>query len=769
MTPPLKQGTLFPEVVAPEGVAIINERCLVRTRNGFRVVIAAGIPIAQYELGDRMSEACAMVNLVDQGWADQNDVARVFGCAERTLRRYQRRFEEGGLPALGRGVGYPKGRPRLHVSRARRVKRLKEQSLSNREIAASLGVTEKAVRKILKRMGWTRPEPSQLPLIPEEKSADPNLSAFSSSPLESLSLPPSPAADPNLSAFSSAEPAAPPSIDTDPADRRFDRLMAYLGLLDDATPLFRSGARVQGAGVLLAIPALVSSGVFACAREVYGSIGPAFYGLRTTITALSLMALLRIKRAEGLKEHPPDTFGRILGLDRAPEVKTLRRKLSRLAGFGRAVRFGRLLAERRVEARGSAMGFLYADGHVRVYHGKEALPKAHVAQMRLPMPATTDYWVNDAVGEPLFVVTAEANAGLVKMLPALLAEVRALVGERRVTIVFDRGGWSPKLFQTIISSGFDLLTYRKGRSRRVPLSRFSSLKGRIGEATVKYDLADQGVRLLGGALRLRQVTLLTKDGHQTPIITSRRDLPAIEVAYRMFERWRQENFFKYLCEEYALDALVEYATTPDDPTREVPNPKWKAADAELREARAELQGLEAEYGKSAFRNPESRRSTMRGFKIAHGESGKKMRAAMKRCRDLEMKRAATPRRIPVGRIVEGPVVMLSTEQKHLTNLMKMVAYQAESDLARLVAPHYRRAADEGRTLIQSVLTSAADIKVGEKELRILVAPLSSPHRTRALAALCRELTAASVPFPGTDLILRYGLAKAENAKKADKS
>jgi prepilin-type processing-associated H-X9-DG protein len=216
--------------------------------------------------------------------------------------------------------------------------------------------------------------------------------------------------------------------------------MAYLGFLDDAAPLFRPGTRVPGAGVLLALPALIQGGVFECARKIYGSIGPAFYGLRTSILALLLMALLRIKRPEGLKEHPPDDLGRVLGLDRAPEVKTLRRKLTRLAAFGRAVEFGRTLAERQVTLRGTAMGFLYVDGHVRVYHGKHQLPKAHVARMRLSMPATSDYWVNDMAGDPLFVVTAEANAGLVKMLPVVLGEVRSLVGERRITVVFDRGG-----------------------------------------------------------------------------------------------------------------------------------------------------------------------------------------------------------------------------------------------------------------------------------------------------------------------------------------
>jgi hypothetical protein len=50
---------------------------------------------------------------------------------------------------------------------------------------------------------------------------------------------------------------------------------------------------------------------------------------------------------------------------------------------------------------------------------------------------------------------------------------------------------------------------------------------------------------------------LTDDGHQTQVITSRWDLTDIEVAYRMFERWRQENFFKYLREE--ILELIRFA------------------------------------------------------------------------------------------------------------------------------------------------------------------------------------------------------------------
>src|SRR2546425_11649924 len=148
-----------------------------------------------------------------------------------------------------------------------------------------------------------------------------------------------------------------------------DRLLARLGLLEDAPPLFGSAAAVPRAGVLLALPVLIASGVFKCAQKIYGSLGPAFYGLRTSLLTLLLMALWRIKRPEALKEYSPADLGRVLGLDRAPEVKTLRRKLARLAATGRTAQFGQALAQQRVALRGAALGFLYIDGHVRVYHG----------------------------------------------------------------------------------------------------------------------------------------------------------------------------------------------------------------------------------------------------------------------------------------------------------------------------------------------------------------------------------------------------------------
>ena len=152
---------LFPDFHNSDGLWVINDRCLVRTQDGHRVVIVSGIILAQYAATDRMAEAHAMISLVEQGWADQNDVARAFGCAARTIRRQQRRFDEGGLAALGRKRGYPPGRARLATGRIKRVQQLRASGNSYRQIARVMGVSAKAIRKLLRRSGWKEPAPIQ--------------------------------------------------------------------------------------------------------------------------------------------------------------------------------------------------------------------------------------------------------------------------------------------------------------------------------------------------------------------------------------------------------------------------------------------------------------------------------------------------------------------------------------------------------------------------------------------------------------------------------
>ena len=187
---------------------------------------------------------------------------------------------------------------------------------------------------------------------------------------------------------------------------------------------------------------------------------------------------------------------------------------------------------------------------------------------------------------------------------------------------------------------------------------------------------------------MRQVTRLTGDGHQTPILTSRWDLRVIVVAHRMFERWRQENFFKYLREEYLIDALADYQVEPDDPTRSVPNPARKAVEKELQTARTHLRKLQVHYGATAIDYIDGDTLSPAGFEIAEEKNRMAIDKAKGRIEKLEARRGSLPPRVPLADARKGQeVVKLSTERKHLTNVLKMIAYQMESDLVELVRPH----------------------------------------------------------------------------------
>jgi len=257
---------------------------------------------------------------------------------------------------------------------------------------------------------------------------------------------------------------------------------------------------------------------------------------------------------------------------------------------------------------------------------------------------------------------------------------------------------------------------------------------------------------------MREVRRLCANGHQTAIVTTREDLPIEVVAYRMFERWTQENFFRYMRQHFALDALVTYAVEPADPDRTIPNPERKALAKALTTSRATLKELEQAYGQHARTNSEAQRPTMRGFKIAQAGLGQQITALEAKCRTLQTRLAKQPKRVPVKAVLdEAEIVKLAPEAKHLTDTIKMVAFRAETALVRCLTPHYVRTEDDGRALIREMLLTSADILPQPAEHRLLVRlhSLANPRSNDALAKLCETLTALEVRYPGTDLKLVY--------------
>jgi hypothetical protein len=223
----------------------------------------------------------------------------------------------------------------------------------------------------------------------------------------------------------------------------------------------------------------------------------------------------------------------------------------------------------------------------------------------------------------------------------------------------------------------------------------------------------------------------------------------------MFDRWRQENFFKYMREEFLLDALIDYRIESEDPTRTVRNPERRALDKQIRKARSAVAEAERAYGTAAAASTPPRQSAIRGFKTALANLKKKLRTTRTHLSKLLNQRRRIPARVEIRDLHEGALVRLATERKHLTDLIKMVAYQAESDLLTLLRPHYKRADQEGRTLLHELFAAAGNIRVSGSELLVTFAPLSSPHRNHAAQALCEILDQTATTFPGSSLRIRF--------------
>jgi hypothetical protein len=452
-------------------------------------------------------------------------------------------------------------------------------------------------------------------------------------------------------------------------------------------------ARYPLAGLLLALPALEGTGLLDAARQVYGQLKDGFYGLTATLLTLVFLALAGEPRAEGATRVPPAALGRVLGLDRAPEVKTIRRKLGELASAGKAAGLVMALARRHAAGRLDALGFLYADGHARVCYGTRQVQKTHVARLKFPAPATVETWVTSQDGDPVFMVVAEPSDSLAGELRRLLPGLRSIVGQqRRVTVCFDRGGWSPALFADITAAGFDLLTWRKGPAPDLPAAVFTTVtcaddRGRAHE----HDLADSTVELgisegprKGQTVTLRQVTrrVPARGGatRQIHALTSRTDLPAGEVCWRMSARWREENYFRYARTWFALDALDSYAATPDDPDRMVPNPARKAAAARIRAAEAAAQAAETARDAALLqlRSPAPGQAAYLSNQMINALDAP-VEDAWRELDEADKAAAAIPARVPLGTLAPD-MVRLDAETKQITHAIRMAAYNTETSL-----------------------------------------------------------------------------------------
>jgi len=548
------------------------------------------------------------------------------------------------------------------------------------------------------------------------------------------------------------------------------------------TPRFDHQTDLHQAGVLLSIPALISNGLLTHSKDF--KLDSVYYSEESIFLCLAFLSLLRIKTLNQVDSVPCGELGRALGLDRIPEVKTLRERIAAFVDYGDVEVWSRKLSQGWMAANEDLAGVLYIDGHVNIYYGHATkMPKRYVSRLRLCMSGSTDYYVNDKTGQPFFVVNEVINSGMIEqikssILPRLEQEVPNQPTEselqqnprlHRFMIVFDRECYSIDFFHYLEEKRISFCTYNKNVKDKWPEEDFTEYEV-VDEQTgsiEKISLAEKEIVLENKDAKnpkevtVREIRKLTATGHQTSILTTNYMLTLLQIGLYMFARWCQENFFKYMLENFDLDGLVSYSKRQVNETKILINPQYRQLDSEVRSLNGKLARQKAKFGSLTLKE-----DSLEGKKLEKAIARKaqvleEIQILENKSALVKEKRKNTQRKISYAQLPpEEQFTDAINNRKYFLDHIKMIAYRAETSMYNLIKhqmnPHH---ADEGRKLLQQIYTSNADIvpDYQQSTLTVKVHHLNYRRDDKVLQYLCDQLNETETEFPGTDLRLIYKL------------
>ena len=540
-----------------------------------------------------------------------------------------------------------------------------------------------------------------------------------------------------------------------------ERALAVTGLQAYASNQFEHHESVLNAGVLLSIPALISQGLEKI-FEVLKPLPSGFYGLHHMILLLCYMALCRIKNPEQLKQYPPGELGKLLGLDRIPEHGYFRTKLQQIIKQGKGDELHKEFF--KTWSKEMSEAFFYIDGHVRVYHGDLAnLPKRFVSREKLCMSGTTEYWVNTQEGLPLLIITGELNEGIKSAIKTVIPKIleenphKGDANTPAFTLVFDREAYEPVWFNELWQTHkVAVITYRKNVKDKWDESAFKNIDVKIFNTTLTMQLCDKQVSISGHSFR--EIRKISEGGHQTSILTTHPSLKIEIVAEKMFARWSQENFFKYMTEDFDFDRMIEYGKVAVSNTLSVVNPEYRVLTNKIKKCTATKQRLEAKILLKMENNLDQNITDAMKAIAQSCDFIEDLNICRVEIQELKAKRKSTKTHITIADMPEeSRFNKLKQEGKKIKNLILMLAYRAESAMYNTLNGLYKNVEKDGRMLLKEIFKSDADMIPDylNKTLTIKVHSLSSPRANEALTKLCAFLNETETIYPDTNLKIIY--------------
>jgi hypothetical protein len=554
-------------------------------------------------------------------------------------------------------------------------------------------------------------------------------------------------------------------------------LAAKLGI--PAQSIFGSHVDVSHGGLLLAIPSLLACGLL---RHIslFNSIS-GYYTATHVFLSLSFLTLLRVNRLERTDTVPAGELGRCLGLDRIPEVKTLRNRIASFCKVTNVEEWSATLSRDWMEADKALEGVLYVDGHVNLYYGNQTqMPKRYVSRMRLCMSGSTDYWVNNRMGEPFFVVHKTINEGMIKTLrediiPRLNVDVpnqpseEALKADDRLhryMLVFDRECYSIDFFEELNGQRIAFCTYRKYMKEDWPDEEFTDCEivHDDGE-TETIRLAERQTVLRGKKekgkqqkeVTVREIRKKSGSGHQTAIITSNRILDIVKIAVYMFSRWCQENWFKYVVESFGLDSIVSYFKNLIPDTSSVINPQYRDLDRQHKSLTTRINNSKLKYAAITLQDKPLSGKEIEKYTKKKSDMKLAIENLEKQRDEIIEKKKNVEQKILFKDLDENLQFKTAlNDRKFFLDTIKIIAYRAETALCNIIEKQMA-SPERARSLIRKLYTADADIEPDEANQMLTV----KLHRTnhwaddKILQNLCDQLNETKTEFPDTKLVIRY--------------
>ncbi len=557
--------------------------------------------------------------------------------------------------------------------------------------------------------------------------------------------------------------------------RTDERALASFGIINTAESRFERCDDVTNGGVLAALPALVENGLYHNVEKTFPEFN-GYYSVTHILTLLAFMGLMRIPTVEQLRKQPPGELGKLIGLDRIPEVKKLREKLSILSEDGAPEKWETQLSKKWMEDSPELAGALYCDGHSQAYGGKEKIPKAYLSRERLCMRAVTNFWINDILGQPFFVVRQAVNHGMLKVLrekiiPRLLKEVpnqptpEQLAANKqlhRFIIIFDREGYSPEFFNEMWTKHrIACMTYQKSPGNDWDKKEFNKTEVRlINNEITTMELAERGTFIGKKKMGIwtKNIRKLTEKGHQTSIVSTAYSLSSEQTSRIMFARWCQEAFFKYMMENFGIDTLVSYKKKPVLETEYTTSPEWRRLQKEKNSLAGKIKTRENRFGKITM-NLETQLDDKKykEWEKTKQELFEEIMILKEKLVIIKEKIKETSQYVKVVDLpVEEQFQQITSSKKNFVDTIKMISYRAETSMVAVITKEFGSFGG-ARTLLQNIFTTDADLipNTKSKSLIVRLHNLSTEGMNRKVDELFKYLNDAKIKYPGSNLILQY--------------